>query len=105
MGYFHLAIAIITEVIGTNLMKASNGFAKPLPTVLTVIAYTVCFYSLAQCLKSINLSIAYALWGGLGIILTTIVSVIVWHNRVTIPELIGIGLIVVGVVICNFSGN
>jgi small multidrug resistance pump len=105
MGYFELAIAVVMEVIGTNFMKASVGFSKPIPTLLTIIAYIVCFYSFAQCLKEINLSIAYATWGGLGIILTTVVAVVVWHNRVTIPELLGIGLIVIGVVICNFSSN
>ena len=105
MGYFQLAIALVMEVIGTNFMKASVGFSKPIPTLLTIIADVACFYSFAQCLKEINLSIAYATWGGLGIILTTVVAVVVWHNRVTIPELIGIGLIVIGVVICNVSGN
>lgn len=105
MGYFQLAIAVVMEVIGTNFIKASVGFSKPIPTLLTIIAYVACFYSFAKCLKEINLSIAYATWGGLGIILTTVVTVVVWHNRVTIPELIGIGLIVIGVVICNISGN
>lgn len=105
MGYFELAIAVVMEVIGTNFMKASVGFSKPIPTLLTIIAYIVCFYSFAQYLKEINLSIAYATWGGLGIILTTVVAVVVWHNRITIPELLGIGLIVIGVVICNFSSN
>ena len=105
MGYFQLAIAVVMEVIGTNFMKASVGFSKPITTLLTIIAYVACFYSFAKCLKEINLSIAYATWGGLGIILTTVVAVVVWHNRVTIPELIGIGLIVIGVVICNISGN
>lgn len=105
MGYFQLAIAVVMEVIGTNFMKASVVFSKPIPTLLTIIAYVACFYSFAKCLKEINLSIAYATWGGLGIILTTVVAVVVWHNRVTIPELIGIGLIVIGVVICNISGN
>ena len=105
MGYFELAIAVVMEVIGTNFMKASVGFSKPIPTLLTIIAYIVCFYSFAQCLKEINLSIAYATWGGLGIILTTVVAVVVWHNRIIIPELLGIGLIFIGVVICNFSSN
>lgn len=105
MGYLQLAIAIITEVIGTNLMKASAGFTKLGPSILTIIAYVICFYSFAQCLKTINLSIAYATWGGLGIILTTILAVVIWHNHVTILELIGISLIVVGVVICNLAGN
>ena len=74
MGYVELALAIIGEVIGTNFMKASAGFTKLLPTAVTVIAYLACFYFFAQSLKTVNLSVAYATWGGLGIILTSIIA-------------------------------
>lgn len=105
MGYLELVLAIVGEVIGTNFMKASNGFAKLLPTSLTIVAYLACFFSLAQSLKSINLSVAYATWAGLGIILTSIVAVVVWHESISIPELIGIMLIIIGVVLCNFFSS
>lgn len=72
-------------------MKASAGFTKLMPTGITVVAYLVCFYFFTQSLKSINLSIAYATWGGLGIILTSIVAVMVWHEHIALPEIIGIG--------------
>lgn len=89
MGYFELGIAIVAEVIGTNFMKASAGFSKLGPSAVTALAYIVCFYFLAQALKSINLAVAYASWSGIGIILTTIISVLVWHERVSLPELPG----------------
>lgn len=105
MGYVELALAIIGEVIGTNFMKASDGFTKLLPSTITVITYLACFFFLAQSLKTVNLSIAYATWGGVGIILTSIVAVVVWHESISWPELLGIVLIIVGVILCNFFSS
>lgn len=105
MGYVELALAIIGEVIGTNFMKASDGFTKLLPSTITVIAYLACFFFLAQSLKTVNLSIAYATWGGVGIILTSIIAVLVWHETISWPEILGIVLIILGVVLCNFFSS
>lgn len=105
MGYLELGIAIVAEVVGTNFMKASYGFSRLVPTGITILAYLVCFFFFAQSLKTINLSVAYASWGGLGIILTSVVAVLVWHERISLPELAGIVLIIIGVVLCNFFSN
>ena len=105
MGYVELALAIVGEVIGTNFMKASAGFTRLVPSVVTVVAYLACFYFFAQSLKTVNLSVAYATWGGLGIILTSIIAVTVWHESISWPELLGIVLIIAGVVLCNFFSN
>lgn len=105
MGYVELALAIVGEVIGTNFMKASAGFTRLVPSVVTVVAYIACFYFFAQSLKTVNLSVAYATWGGLGIILTSIIAVTVWHESISWPELLGIVLIIAGVVLCNFFSN
>lgn len=105
MGYIYLAGAIIFEVIGTNFMKASAGFTKVLPTAVTVVTYLLCYYCFAQSLKAVNLSVAYATWGAVGIILTTIIAVLVWHERVSPLEILGIVLIVIGTFLCNFFQN
>ncbi|REC52725.1 QacE family quaternary ammonium compound efflux SMR transporter [Chryseobacterium piscium] len=102
MKYVFLSLAIILEVVGSSFMKASHGFTKLLPTVVTVVAYLVCFFFLSQALKSIPLGIAYAIWGGLGIVLTAIISVVVFKQSLDIPAIIGIILIVAGVVVMNF---
>lgn len=69
MKYLYLAVAIVFEVIGSSCIKASDGFTKLVPTVLTVIAFIICFHFFSIDLKSIPLGIAYASWTGLGIIL------------------------------------
>lgn len=101
MGYLELAIAIIAEVVGTNFMKAADGFSKLIPTIATIISYIICFYAFSLCLKTINLSVAYATWGGVGIILTTIVAVMYWKQGINLPQVIGISLIVIGVAVTN----
>lgn len=102
MKYLFLALSIILEVTGSSFMKASNGFTKIIPTSITIIAYIVCFFFLSQALKHIPLGIAYAIWGGLGIVLTAIISVVVFKQSLDLPAIIGIILIVSGVFVMNF---
>jgi len=47
MSYFYLFIAIVGEILGTNLLKLSDGFTKPIPTVSALLSYGVCFYFLS----------------------------------------------------------
>lgn len=102
MKYLFLSLAIVLEVLGSSFMKASNGFSKLLPTTITIIAYVVSFYFLSQALKSIPLGMAYAIWAGLGIVLTAAISVIVFKQTLDIPAIIGIVLIVAGVVVMSY---
>ncbi|CAH1851849.1 DMT family transporter [Convivina praedatoris] len=102
MGYFFLALAIIGEIIATNLLKASNGFSQFWPSIGALTTYGICFYFFALSLKSVNLSIAYAVWAGLGIIITTLIAVLFWKESVSWMSIIGIALIVIGVVIVSW---
>jgi len=101
MKYLFLALAIISEVVGSSFLNASNQFTKLIPSAITVVAYLLCFYFLSIALKSIPLGTAYAIWGGLGIVLTAIISVVVFKNKLDIGAIIGIILIVAGVVVLN----
>lgn len=64
-----------------------------------------CFFFLSQALKYFPLGIAYAIWGGLGIVLTALISVVIFKQYLDIPAVVGIILIVAGVVVMNFSQN
>lgn len=102
MKYLFLGLAIVLEVVGSSFMKASNGFSKLLPTTVTIIAYIACFFFFSQALKSINLGIAYAIWGGLGIVLTAIISVVIFKQSLDVPAIIGMVLIITGVFVINY---
>lgn len=102
MKYLFLGLAIVLEVIGSSFMKASDGFTKWLPSTIVIVAYITCFYFLSLALKTIPLGVAYAIWAGLGIVLTAIVSVVVFKQKMDFAGIIGIVFIVAGVVIMNF---
>lgn len=101
MKYLFLALAIIFEVIGSSFLNASKGFTKVIPSSITVIAYVVSFIFLSQALKHIPLGITYAIWGGLGIVITALISVFVFKQSLDLPAIIGIILIVTGVIVMN----
>ena len=96
-----LGTAIVAEVIGTSALKASEGFTRLLPSVVVVLGYAVAFYCLSLVLKTVPVGIAYAVWSGLGIVLITLVAFVVYGQKIDLPGLIGIGLIVAGVVVLN----
>lgn len=100
-----MAAAILLEFFGTTCMKISNGFENKIYAAGTLICYGACFYFLALSLKTVDLNVAYATWGGLGIVLATAVSYFFFHETITPLGLIGIVLIVIGVVLCNFFGT
>ncbi|CAK8054477.1 DMT family transporter [Eupransor demetentiae] len=104
MGYLFLTLAICGELIGTNLLKASNGFSVLWASVGALAAYGVCFYFLAIAMKTINISVVYAIWAGVGIVLTAVLNVVIWRESLNIPTLLGLMLIVVGAVILNLYG-
>lgn len=105
MQYIYMAAAIIFELVGTTLLKASDGFSKPVLTVLSIIAYVISFYGLSKALQTINLSIAYATWSALGIVVTTAISVYIYKEKITAAGIAGLVLIIAGVVILNLFGG
>ncbi|WP_293730166.1 SMR family transporter [uncultured Actinobacillus sp.] len=96
-----LAFAIIIEVTGTNCIKASEGFTKPLPTLIAIIAFVCALYLLSIISKTLPIGIVYAVWSGAGIILTAIIGYFVFGQKLDLAGFIGIGLILAGVFIIN----
>lgn len=101
MHWLTLVVAIIAEVIGTSALRASEGFTKPVPSFFVVAGYSVAFYFLSLTLKNIPVGIAYALWSGVGTVLITIVGVVVFNQRLDVPAIVGLSLILIGVLVIN----
>lgn len=99
MGYLYLTLAIISEVIATSALKASEQFTQVVPSVISVIGYIVSLYLLSLVLKTVPVGVAYAIWSGVGIVLITIVGAVVFQQVPDLPAIIGMGLIVIGVVV------
>lgn len=99
--WIYLAIAIVAEVIATSALKASNEFTRLVPTIIVVTGYLTAFYFLTLSLRVIPVGIAYAIWAGLGIVLIAIISWILYGQKLDLPALLGMGLIISGVLVIN----
>jgi small multidrug resistance pump len=101
-----LSLAIIAEVFGTSFLKSSEGFTKLWPSVAVIVGYLVAFYFLSLSLKVIPVGIAYAIWAGVGVVLIALIGWIVFSQKLDIPAIIGISMILGGVVVLNvFSSS
>ena len=96
-----LFIAIVAEVIATSALKSSEGFTKPIASIVVVLGYMIAFYCLSLTLKTIPVGIAYAIWSGVGIVLVTTIAWIVFGQKLDVWGIIGIALIMSGVLVLN----
>ena len=101
MGYLYLALAIISEVIGTSALKSAEEFTKLWPREIVVVGYGAAFYFLSFVLKTIPIGVAYAIWAGVGIALIAIVGAVFFKQLPDLPAIVGIGLIISGVIVIN----
>ena len=104
-AYGLVACAIISEVIGSTFLVKSEGFSKLVPSLVVVVLFSLAFYLLSQVIKVIPLGIAYAIWAGVGIVLTTLIGYFIFRQSLDIPAMLGIALIVAGVVVINLFSN
>ncbi|HPA39088.1 MAG TPA: SMR family transporter [Phenylobacterium sp.] len=100
-GYLWLTGAILAEVLGTTMLKASENFSRPLPSLVTVLSYGVAFWCLSHTLKSVPVGVAYAIWSGVGIVLITAIAWVWFKQALDVPAMAGIGLILAGVLVIN----
>lgn len=103
--YLTLALAVLAETIGTTALQASQQFTRLWPSVLVVVAYSISFYLLSITLKVMPVGVVYALWSGLGIILIACIGLAVFGQRLDLPAVLGLGLIVLGIAIIHLFSN
>lgn len=99
IAYLYLGIAIVAEVIATSALKLSEGFTRPLPSIVVVVGYGVAFYFLALVLRSLPVGVAYAVWSGVGVVLITLIGWLAFRQSLDLPAVLGIALIILGVVV------
>lgn len=105
MGWLYLILAIGFEVFATTMMKLSNGLSTLVPTVLMFVGYIACFALLALSLKQIEVSVAYAIWSALGIVLISIIGIFYFQEHFSYQKLISIIVIIAGVVSLKLSST
>ncbi len=99
MVYLYLMIAIGAEVFSTLALKPAEGFTKIGPSIVVILGYAISFYLLSVILKIMPVGITYAIWSGVGIVLTAVLAAVFFKQTPDTPAIIGMSFIVVGVMI------
>ena len=105
MSYLYLATAILFEICGTTCMKLSEGFTKTLPSILIFVFYGISFVSFTIALKKIDVSVAYAIWAGLGVALISLIGFVGFNEPMTLVRIMSLALIIIGVIGLHLSTN
>lgn len=99
--WLFLSVAILSEVIGTSALKASEGFSRLVPSLIVVVGYGIAFYFLSLTLRTMPVGVAYAVWSGVGVALISLAGWWLYGQRLDAGAICGIALIVAGVVVLN----
>ena len=97
MNWLILGLGIVFEVLGTVCMKLAEGFTKLVPSVFVFVFYIMALMCLVIVLKKMEVSIAYAIWASLGIVLIAIIGVVWFKEPVTVIKILSILLIIGGI--------
>ena len=100
-AYILLMVSILLEITATGSLKATEGFTRWIPSLISVIAISGCMFLMSHVMKILPVGITYATWSGVGIVALTLVGVFKYKEIPNIPTTIGLFLIVIGVVIVN----
>lgn len=100
-----LVCAILLEVVGTILLKMSNGFSKLIPATVSLIFYALSFYLIAKAIQTIDVGVAYAIWSAVGIICIAIISFFLFDENITRMQAVSYLIIIIGIVSLNLSSG
>lgn len=98
MAWFLVLVSGLLEVGWAIGLKASAGFTRPLPSVLTILGMLASFGLLSIAVRSLPIGTAYAIWVGIGAVGTALLGILVFHESVTVARMVCLLLVVVGII-------
>lgn len=101
-GFIYLIGAILFEIIGTTMLKLSNGFSVLLPSIAVALCFGLSFFFLVFALRTIPLSLGYSIWSGLGTAGAALIGVVLFNEVLSKVNLIGLVIIILGVIVMNW---
>ncbi len=105
MDWIILIAAGLLEAVWANTLKFTDGFTRPVPSLITLASLAASFILLAQAVRTLPISIAYTVWTGVGVVGTAIVGSLFFDEPRDLPRVFCIGLIVLGIVGLRFVGS
>ena len=104
-AFLLLGFAIVSEVIATLALRASDGFSRPLPVAAVIVGYGLSFWLLALALKDIPVSLTYAIWSGVGTALIAVGGVLAFGETMNAMKLASLAVIILGVAGLSVAGG
>jgi len=104
LAWSYLSAAIATEIVGTVFLRYTDGFTRPAPSILAIVAYAASLWLTALALKQLEISLAYAVWAGVGTAAVAVIGMAALGESVNALKLASIALVIGGVVGLNLSG-
>jgi small multidrug resistance pump len=101
MTYLLLAAAIVAEVVATSALAKTDGFTQLWPSLIAAIGYGIAFFLLSLVTRTIPVGIVYAVWSGAGIVLVAMAGWLLFGQKLDLPAVIGLIMIIAGVLIIN----
>jgi quaternary ammonium compound-resistance protein SugE len=105
MPWLILFVAGLLEVVWALMLKQSEGFTKPGPTAVFVVALLLSMFLLSQALKSLPVGTAYAVWTGIGAAGTAILGMLLLGESRDIVKLVSLVMIVAGIIGLRLSSS
>ena len=105
MDWIILIAAGLLEAVWANTLKFTDGFTRPVPSLITLASLAASFILLAQAVRTLPISIAYTVWTGVGVVGTAIVGSLFFGEPRDLPRVFCISLIVMGILGLRFVGS
>jgi small multidrug resistance pump len=104
LAWIYLAAAIASEVVGTLFLRFTDGFTRPAPSAVVLVTYVISIWLTALALKGLEISLAYAVWAGVGTAAVAVIGMAAMGESVNALKLASIALVITGVIGLNLSG-
>ena len=100
-AYILLMVSILLEITATGSLKATEGFTRWIPSLISIIAISGCMFLMSHVMKVLPVGITYATWSSVGIVALTFIGIIKYKQIPNLATIFGLVLIIIGVVIVN----
>lgn len=103
MSWIFLFFGVVAETMSHVALKETEGFTRPIPSILVLLGHLAAFMFLAQAMKGMPVGIVHALWAGLAIVSVTLLSTVVYRQHLDVTTWAGMAFVAAGVVLINLS--
>lgn len=103
IAWVYLLIAGLLEIVWATALKLSEGFSKPLPSVVAGVGAFASFWFLARAMQALPMGTAYAIWVGIGAVGVAILGMIWFAEPANAMRIAGIALIVAGMALVKLA--